>query len=152
MAKRLSQYAGESFTSFSRFTERDFDGYYKKRVRTEDWLYQSFVAIGGKPKTKTPLYFVLGESDYLNKWFENGTRTKLLLRDIDPEDISFTYGDSMSRMDAEDRMDPFTKETLFRFILESSDDIQSFVDDLNKKNRYIEAQLWNDSYLVEALK
>jgi hypothetical protein len=55
-------------------------------------------------------------------------------------------------MDAEDRMDPFTKETLFSFILESSDDIQTFVDDLNKKNRYIEAQLWNDSYLVEALK
>ena len=74
LAKSLSNYAGISFTSFSRFTNRDFDGYYKKRIRTEDWLYKSFIALGGKPKTKAPLYFVLGESNYLSHWFENGTR------------------------------------------------------------------------------
>ena len=152
MARSLSKYAGTSFTSFSRFTSNDFDGYYKKRVRTEDWLYKSFIALGGKPKTITPLYFVLGESKYLDNWFENGMIIKLLLSDIDSEDISFTFGDSMSKMDSADRMDPFNKESLFQFINGKCNDIMSFLDDLNKQNRYIEAQLWNDEYIEKVLK
>lgn len=147
LAKKLSQYTGTSFTSFSRFCEKDFDGYYKKRIRTEGWLYDSFIALGGKPKNPHPLYFVLGESRYLNNWFENGVVTKLLLKDIDPADISFTYGDSMSKMDAEDRKDLFNKKTLFEFIYENNEDVYSFLNELNNQNRYIEVQLWNDVYI-----
>lgn len=147
LAEKLSQYAGETFTSFSRFRNPDFDGYYKKRVRTEKWLYNSFVALGGKPENTAPVYFVLGESNYLNDWFENGTRTALLLKDIDSSDISFTFGDSMAKIDSKDRMDPFTKESLFNFIYKSSTDIVSFLNKLNKQNIYIEAQLWNDIYV-----
>lgn len=36
LSQNLSQYAGTSFTSFSRFRDNDFDGYYKKRIRTEE--------------------------------------------------------------------------------------------------------------------
>lgn len=152
LAKSFSQYAGTSFTSFSRFTDKDFDGYYKKRIRTEEWLYNSFMALGGKPKSTRPLYFVLGESSYLNEWFENGIKIKLLLGDIDSEDVSFTFGDSMSKMDSGERMDPFNKELLLKFIREKTDDIISFLSDLNKHNRYIEAQLWNDIYVKELIK
>jgi hypothetical protein len=149
LAKKLSQYSGTSFTSFSRFSDKDFDGYYKKRTRTEEWLYNSFIALGGKPQNPHPLYFVLGESRYLNDWFENGIETKLLLRDIDSADISFTFGDSMSKMDSKDRMNLFNKESLFSFINEAANDISSFLHELNKQNRYIEAQLWNDVYIKE---
>jgi hypothetical protein len=147
MAKKLSQYTGASFTSFSRFSEKDFDGYYKKRIRTEQWLYNSFIALGGKPQNAHPLYFVLGESRYLNDWFENGINTKILLSDIESSDVSFTFGDSMSKMDSEDRMNLFTKESLFNFIYETTNDVSAFLNELNKQNRYIEVQLWSDVYI-----
>ena len=149
LANELSQNAGPSFTSFSRFTSSDFDGYYKKRRRTEEWLLDKIIGLGIKPKNKTPLYFVLGESSYLDKWFEEGIKTILYIKDINPEDISFTYGDSMSRMDSEDRMDPFSIETLSLFIKERTDDVNAYLTELNKHNRYIEAQLWNDDYLIK---
>jgi hypothetical protein len=151
LAKELSQYSSVSFTSFSRFRDKDFDGYYKKRIRTEKWLYNSFIALGGKPQSAQPLYFVLGESSYLNNWFENGVKTKLLLNSIDPADISFTFGDSMSKMDCEDRMDLFDKESLLNFIYENTHDVSIFLNELDKQNRYIEAQLWNDSYVKELI-
>lgn len=149
LAKKLSQYTGPSFTSFSRFCDRDFDGYYQKRVRTEEWLYDSFIALGGKPQTAHPLYFVLGESSYLNRWYEDGLEIKILLDDIDAAYVSFTFGDSMAKMDSKDRMDPFNKESLLSFIYETTHDVISFLDELNRQNRYIEVQLWNDSYVKE---
>lgn len=147
LAKELSQYANPSFTSFSRFCDKDFDGYYKKRLRTEVWLYNSFLALGGKPQNVHPLYFVLGESAYLSNWFENGVTTKLLLGDIDYADVSFTFGDSMAKMDSDDRMDPFSKHSLFDFIYRTSNNITSFFQELDRQNRYIEVQLWNDVYV-----
>lgn len=147
VAKELSQHACTRFTSFSRFTDKDFDGYYKKRKRTEEWLYSKIMDLGVKPKNITPLYFVLGEGTYLNSWFEEGIKTKLLLKDIDFEDISFTFGDSMSKMDSVDRMNPFNKDTLFEFIVNRTNDINSFLAELDEQNRYIEVQLWNDMYL-----
>jgi len=150
-AKKLSQYTGTSFTSFSRFSDKDFDGYYKKRIRTEEWLYNSFIGLGGKPENTHPLYFVLGENRYLNDWFENGIKTKLLYSDIEPADISFTFGDSMSKMDSDDRMSPFNKESLLNFINETTYDVISFLIELDKQNRYIEVQLWNDIYVKELI-
>jgi hypothetical protein len=151
MAKELSCYRRDVFTSFSRFGDDDFDGYYKKRLRTEEWLYDSFLALGGKPQNEHPLYFVLGESNYLNNWYEDCITTRILLDLIDVTDISFTFGDSMSRMDSEDRKNPFNKETLINFISETSSEIHMFLDDLNRKNRYIEVQLWNDRYVKDFL-
>lgn len=147
VAKELSKYTDDSFTSFSRFRDKDFDGYYKKRMRTEEWLYNSFIQLGGKPKNAHPLYFVLGESKYLKDWFQNGVETKLLLSDIDSDDISFTFGDSMAKMDSADRMNPFNKESLFKFIYETTNDANAFLNEINEQNKYIEVQLWSDIYV-----
>lgn len=147
LADDLSQHVEPSFTSFSRFQRSDFPGYYKKRVRTEKWLYDSFLALNGEPKTSSPLYFVLGESTYLENWYKNGIKTQLPLDIISPSEISFTIGDSMGIIDKEDRIEPLTKEGLLDFISNKSNDIFSFLHDLNKNNRYIEVQLWNDSYI-----
>lgn len=147
LAQGLSRYSGSSFTSFSRFRDSDFDGYYKKRLRTEEWLYHSFISIGGHPQNAHPLYLVLGESTYLNQWFEHGRQTRLLLEVIHSADISFTFGDSMSIIDSGDRMDLFDKEAFFRFIRQTTDDIPSFLKALDQQNRYIEVQLWNDKYI-----
>ena len=151
MAKKLSQHTGTSFSSFSRFSDSDFDGYYKKRIRTEEWLHNSFITLGGKPKNSHPLYFVLGESSYLDNWFENSIKSRLILSDINPVDISFTFGDSMSKMDSEDRLNLFNKDSLFNFIHETTCDLISYLNELNKQNRYIEVQLWNDIYVKDLI-
>lgn len=148
LATDLSQHVESSFTSFSRFQKSDFPGYYKKRVRTEKWLYDSFLKLGGKPKNSSPLYFVLGESTYLDSWYKNGRKTQLLLDDISQTEISFTIGDSMGIIDSDNRLEPLNKDMLHDFLLEKSQDISSFLNDLNKNNRYIEVQLWNDSYIT----
>lgn len=152
LAEELSQYSGNKFTSFSRFNENDFDGYYKKRLRTEEWLFNSFISVGGKPKNAHPLYFVLGESKYLNEWFEDGMKFQLALNKIDPYDISFTFGDSMSIMDQKDRMDLFNKDSLASFVQEKTNDVFIFLNDLNQHNKYIEVQLWNDVYVEDLIK
>lgn len=150
LAEELSRYSGNKFTSFSRFNASDFDGYYNKRLRTEEWLFNSFISLGGKPKNAHPIYFVLGESKYLNEWFEDGVKFQLALNIINPDDISFTFGDSMSIMDREDRMDLFNMESLANYLQEKTNDVFTYLNELNQHNRYIEVQLWNDVY-VEGL-
>lgn len=141
-AKALSdQNKGDAFGRFA-----DFHNYYPKRIRTEKWLYHHFVAIGGKPETEHPLYFVLQGSDYLESWFANGKATALPLFSISSEHISFTFGDSMAKMDKPERKDPFTKEELYRLIENNNGDISQFLDGIRQQYTYIEAQLWNDIY------
>ncbi|MCT4542915.1 MAG: hypothetical protein N4A63_05195 [Vallitalea sp.] len=133
-------------TSFNRFSD-DFKYYYPKRIRTEEWLYNCFVSLGGKPMTKHPLYFVLDGSDYLNRWFNRGHVTRLSLNNINSKDISFTLGDSMSRMDKSEREDPFMKDTLFKMIQKYNNNIELFLKKTCKGFNYIEVQLWNDKYI-----
>ena len=147
LADNLSQHVEPSFTSFSRFQRSDFPGYYEKRLRTETWLYDSFLKLGGKPIIKSPLYFVLGESTFLETWYKSGRKTRLLLDDISSAEVSFTIGDSMGIIDSVNRMEPLNKDMLYDFFKGKSQDIFTFLNDLNKNNRYIEVQLWNDSYI-----
>lgn len=149
LARDLSQHRGDAFTSFSRFGQEDFHGYYEKRLRTEAWLYGKFLSLGGKPQTSHPLYFVLGHSDFLKAWYEDGHETRLRLADIQPNHVSFTYGDSMSQLDKPSRLDPFTKDTLMDFIRKDHNmNVHEFLNALNRDNRYIEVQLWSDEYVA----
>lgn len=146
-AKVLS--ANNSGTAFHRFV--DFSNYYPKRIRTEKWLYDCFVNSGGKPTTSHPYYFVLHGSEYLNKWFGEGKITKLILNDINTKDISFTFGDSMARMDNPERKDPFAKEKLLELIERYDNNIELFISNTCKDFNYIEVQLWNDIYLKDCI-
>jgi len=81
-------------TAFYRFA--DFENYYPRRMRQDEYLYNLFIFLGGNPIEKHPLSFVLQGSDYLDNWFGNGVVNKIKLRDIPSEFISFTLGDSMA--------------------------------------------------------
>lgn len=143
MAQKLS--SQNSGTAFGRFA--DFQNYYPKRLRTEKWLYDWFIKLGGEPATEHPLYFVVNGSDYLDDWFDKGRIIKLPLGRIRSEHVSFTFGDSMARMDSPERKDPFTKETLQHLMEAQPGGMDSFFRDIEKQYAYIEAQLWDDSYL-----
>ena len=90
-AKELADCHPET-TAFYRFS--DFDNYYVLRENQDKFLYDEFVKLGGKPKEKHPLSFVIEGSDYLKEWFGNGIETRIPLNKIKAEHISFTIGDS----------------------------------------------------------
>lgn len=141
LARKLSeQYKGEAF-----FRLADFANYYPRRIRTEKWLYDWFIILGGEPETEHPLYFVLQRSDYLNEWFDRGEITRLPLNSISEKHISFTFGDSNSKMDKPERRDPILKNTLLELINHYGD-IDIFLNSVKNQYTYIEAQLWNDGY------
>ena len=142
LAKNLSdQYSG---TAFGRLI--DFDNYYPRRIQTEQWLYNCFLELGGKPATRHPLYFVLQGSDFLDQWFGKGIVTKLPLSNISSKHVSFTFGDSMAKYDKPERRDPFLKETLLELIDPYHGDVNLFLSSISEQYTYIEVQLWNDKY------
>jgi len=73
----------------------------KKRIdsrrKIESWLHHQFLLSGGKPQTKHPCYFTLGESSFLKEFgcYEGNPReVKIPLSTFSSRNISFTYPDS----------------------------------------------------------
>ena len=124
----------------------DFVYYYPHRLKTEQWLYERFLAIGGQPQTEHPFYFALHYCENFNVNFDFGKTTKINLNDIDIFDVSFTFGDSVAKMDSPDRKDPFLKDKLLEYINQFDNDVEKFLDSIKEQYVCIEAQLWTDKY------
>lgn len=133
-------------TAFYRFA--DFENYYSLRIKQDEYLYNMFISLGGKPKEKHPLSFVLQGSEYLNNWFSNGRITKILLNDIPSEYISFTPGDSGAAIEKTKKITMYTKEMLLQIMREYKGTIDDFMKGVVKNYYYIEVQLWNDECCV----
>jgi len=131
-------------TSFSRFS--NFEKYYHSRMNVDERLYSQFISLGGKPKEKHPIFFVLHESKSLEKWIEKYIAKTILLKDIPSEYISFTLDDSMVSLRRDGKLTMYTKEALFHILQEYNGSIDDYLTELTKKYYCIEAQLWNDDY------
>lgn len=150
-AKELSEKNPES-TAFYRFG--DFENYYPLRLKADELLYSAFIKLGGKPKQEHPLSFVLQGSDYLDNWFGNGTITKIPLKDICSESVSFTYGDSCAVFQKTGELSVITKEMLLEEMGVFSGTIDDYIKQAEKKHGYIEVQIWTDDivkYLYKKL-
>lgn len=150
LAKTLSQ---ESRSTRDRYGEY-FDTYYKKRLHTEEWLYKTFMSLNGEPETRHPIYFTLLESRSLCNFFGNENKTQILIKNIDSSHISFTPRDSMHLMDmGRTENTVWRKETLFKSIYESQQDITEFVrsvpEEYGQIGVYTEVQLWSDIYFKD---
>lgn len=141
MAKKLSSQADCS--GFRRFG-KDFSEYYPYRIKIENWLYKSFVNVGGKPEIKSPYYFVLEESQFFDNVFGNGIATKIRLSDIEPEHVSFTFGDSMTRFESNDTKPLLMLSDLTELLKKQS--VSQFLSSINEQYKIIEAQLWSNKY------
>ena len=76
--------------------------YLKQCILAEAQVRKKFIAKGGKPRLEQPIYFFLGrnkrfEEHMLNKGY------KIKLDDLESEQVSFTYGDSMLAFIKENR-------------------------------------------------
>lgn len=59
-----------------------FESYYTLRMETEKWLYEEFIAIGGKPQTTHPLYFFVHDWDVVHKLWSVKIAEKIALDEI----------------------------------------------------------------------
>ncbi len=133
-------------TAFGRFA--DFENYYPRRLAADRALRDSFIEIGGDPKTEHPLSFVFHGSEYLDQWFDHGPIARIAIKEIPSESISFTYGDSMRVLEKNSAVTVRTKEMLLRILREYEGTLEDFMSEIVEKCRYIEVQLWDDQYAL----
>jgi hypothetical protein len=77
---------------------KDPEGYLKNRRKSEAWVRLEFMLKGGKPQLDYPIYFVLGDSRWLEKNSPDRSLHQAIQIDLaafDEGDVSFTYPDSM---------------------------------------------------------
>ncbi|MCL2199071.1 MAG: hypothetical protein FWB80_09125 [Defluviitaleaceae bacterium] len=152
--------ANPEANSYHRFAkgEKGFESYYPRRMMTDEYLYDMFTSLGGKPKEKHPLSFVLQGSEWLDSWFGNGLVFSIKLNTIPSEYISFTLGDSMVMLLQKDgvrvseiqhgKITMYTKEMLLSSITHFEGAIDDYMNHITDKYKYIEVQLWNDDYCI----
>ncbi len=64
IVSRLSQIRGKAYGRF-----RNYEWYSSQRKETEQWLYKNYVEAGGIPIISNPIYFILGNSEYLESCY-----------------------------------------------------------------------------------
>ena len=134
-----------------------FESYYPRRMMTDKYLYNMFTSLGGKPKEKHPLSFVLQGSEFLDNWFGNGLVFKIKLSSIPSDCISFTLGDSgeatkkngvMVQEIQHNKLTMYNKKMLLEVIEAYNGTLDNFMNEIVNKYKYIEVQLWNDYYCM----
>lgn len=128
-------------TSFYRFA--DFINYYPMRKKADEYVRDAFIRLGGKPKFLNPYAFVLGESEYLKKWFDSSDKLVLDLSEIPDEQISFTIGDSCAVISKGSEPTVLTKKMLLERIEECGGSVEAFLEKSPGKHAYVEVQLWD---------
>jgi len=136
--------------------------YIDLRFALETRLKQQFILKGGQPNRDDPFYFTLGECAWLKSWYANPGVVKIPLSDFKPEQISFTYPDSMISFQLHDEPQyaAYRKEYNGQvFLLNEMDDLITKyglpteekwkTEEKMNYDRYIEVQVWDDLIVNE---
>ena len=126
--------------SFGRFA--DFENYYPNRRKADEYVRETFIRLGGRPRLPHPYSFTLNECEYLHRWFSEGEKLVLSLSDIPEDQISFTIGDSCAQITNGMEPEVLTKEMLMERITEYGNSAEAFLKASLGKFAYVEAQLW----------
>lgn len=141
LARKMAE-QNKDTTSFYRFA--DFDNYYLERQKTDELLYAQFCGLGGRPEKEHPLSFVLQGSEFLDSWFDKGIVTRIPLAQIPTEQISFTYGDSMTILKKQGGLTMLTREMLLQTMADYDGTLEEFILEVHSRYRYMEVQVWQD--------
>jgi hypothetical protein len=145
IVSKLSLLPGKAYGRF-----RNYEWYASQRKETEEWLYKSFIEAGGIPKIYHPIYFVLGNSEYIKSCYGDDVRMyQIRLDEVSENEISFTLNDSMNIHVSGEERKVFTREDLFEYIKEQGSTLQDYIATLDKDHKYIEVQIWNSSYFTK---
>jgi hypothetical protein len=122
----------------------------------EDLVRQQFIAKGGIPRRRRPHYLILGACPWLKSWYREGCEVRILLAQVDPATVSFTYGDTFPAMRYGDgkpyRKQVYTLAELPALVGEYGLPQEWNADGKLGPDRYVEAQLWADEPLAAILK
>jgi hypothetical protein len=131
--------------------------YFEQRHRTEQTMFEQFVAKGGRPERRQPHYAILGESEI---WADIEPHSiRLPLAQIPTHWISFTYTDSWAAYVNQDlRGNAIPRKPAYGMVyrLEELEDVfrrfgwpgERWKADANwQHDVYIEAQIWSDDPL-----
>ena len=134
-------------TYLARFSDSSFEQYYARRMEVDRLLFDTFVSLGGKPKEKHPIFFVLHHSKTLEDWVGTwGFVGKIRLKEVPSEFISFTLDDSIVSFKRYGKFTMYTKESLYHILSDYHGTIEDYIAELTKEYYCIEAQVWNDDY------
>lgn len=146
IANKLSLCPGRALRRFDQFND-----YILKRQQTENWLYTTFLKIGGHPLCMHPFYFILGEYQQLKNDFGiNAQSIQLDTNTISYDQISFTLGDSVGMFFSSAPNQIYLLDQLEN-LLSNPELIAQQMKPLKNYHHYIEAQLWNKDYLKEII-
>jgi len=144
-------------------TNPNIEWFLARRYELEKTVRDKFIAIGGRPERKAPVYFTLGANDGLKTWFDDPVWIKIPVKEFNPAAVSFTYGDSFAALNPaldageEWRGQVYNYEGIIKMIYK-----HGFPEDpeYDMKNRifpkdkpiiqhlkYIEAHVWDDKTL-----
>ena len=140
VAKELAE-AHPGITSFGRFA--DFENYYPERKKADLYVREAFIRLGGNPKLLHPYSFVLGESEYLKKWFDANDKIVLDLARIPDDQVSFTLGDSCVLVKREAEPVVLTKRMLLDGIESYGGSVERYLHASLGQYTYLEVQLWD---------
>jgi hypothetical protein len=143
--------------------------YLQARRQAENWLHQSFIAKGGKPRQAYPIYFVVGDPPWLERVGDPATiastaRIQVPVSIFDEGDISFTYPDSMVTLLMDNLKNPEFYQPDYHGKLFTLAEIRTIVAQKGMPDEgwetkvpdhfahYIEAQVWNREPLLEFMR
>ena len=151
-AKKLAEklYSDCSCRAHRRFGA-NFEQYYESRCKAEQWMQDEFRKLGGTPVRKHPLYFTVQPSEALAENYGEHCAIKIDLDEVAEGDISFTFGDSMALFYTEKLHQVYTKNDLLKQLELYDNDVNKILEHEDEQAVFIEAQLWNDKYLINYL-
>ena len=89
----------------------------------------------------------LGPCEWIKQWYQRGREVKIPLDDVDPEMISFTYGDLFPTMRFKDdkpyRGKVYLKNEILRLVDEHGWPQEWNKDGDQGPERYVEVQVWD---------
>lgn len=129
----------------------EFERYYEDRRKAEQWMQDAFCKLGGTPERKHPLYFTVQPSATLAENYGEHCVIKIDLDEVADGDISFTFGDSMALYYTEKLHQVYTKNELLEQLELYDNDVNKILEHEDEQAVFIEAQLWNDKYLINYL-
>lgn len=122
----------------------------------EDLVRARFVEKGGQPIRQRPHYMILGSCDWLKSWYAQGGEVRIQLDQFDGRIVSFTYGDTFPAMRYGDGK-PYRRQVYTLAELPELVERYGLPQDWNADgalgpDRYVEAQIWSDTPLLQWLK
>ncbi len=133
------------------FASQRSSDYLGIRRELEQRIRELFVERGGQPRRTTPHYLIVGACPWVQTWYLDGREVRVPLSVFDPAVVSLTYGDSFPAMRYGDGQ-PWCGRV---FTLADLPDLVSRYglpqvvnpDGVRGPDRYIEAQVWDDTAL-----